>query len=126
METKSEWEKPRQGVQQRARKHDIEACYIAAMGCLLTGNSNVEMEATVGMAASLISIVLERFVHILDKHLTDEMQLMDSEEKEYCLGAAKSHPGLIYLVDGKDFPMTKSLFSELTKKTSKIGRLKEP
>ena len=42
---------------------------------------------------------------ILDKVLEPEMKLLTVVEKTMCSGAAKSHPGMMYYLDGCDFPV---------------------
>lgn len=101
-----EWIKPRGGgIRYRKRKHGIEACYLAVIGSLLTGNTSLEMEATVGMPASLIDIEFLRWMTILNEHLDAELQLMDDDEKQQCRGAATCHEGVLYMFDGVDFPI---------------------
>ena len=100
-----EWRKPRVGVQMRPRKHGCGACLLAVIGALTTGMSDLELEAVVQMPASLINIEIPRILKILDVALDAEMQLMDEEEKQTCRGSAKSHPGIMYYLDGCDFPL---------------------
>lgn len=100
-----QWRKPRYGFEERPRKHPIEACLFAVMGCLTQAMTNIAMEVTVGMAASLIDIEFVRILKILDVHLNDHWGLMSDEEKKMCIGAAKSCPLLMYYIDGCDFPI---------------------
>ena len=100
-----EWRKPRYGDQIRPRKHPIEACLFAVMGCLTQAMTNKAMEVTVGMAASLIDIEFVRILKILDAHLDCRWGPMNDEEKLMCIGAAKSCPWIMYYIDGCDFPI---------------------
>ena len=97
------WRKPRVGVQERPRKHGVGGCLFAVLGALTTGLSDIAMEGVVEMPASLINIEFERILKILDETYECELFLMNEEEKRDCVGAAKSHPNIMYFVDGCDF-----------------------
>ena len=99
------WILPRQGDIPKSRKHQIEACLFSTIGSLKTGMSDLEMEGVVQMSHGLINIEFERMLTILDKVLETEMNLLTDSEKEICTGAAKSHPGILYYLDGCDFPV---------------------
>ena len=100
-----QWLLPRTGDQIRPRKHGVEACLFSVLGILSTGVSDPAMEAVVEMPHSLIGVEFERVLKILDTVLTDQMFLMDEEEKAMCVGAAKTHPFIMYYIDGCDFPL---------------------
>lgn len=87
------------------RKHPCDALLFSTIGCLTQGMSNIAMEAVVEMSAALINIEFERILKILDEHLEDEWFLMNDAEKELCIGKAKSHPGIMYYIDGCDFAL---------------------
>ena len=101
----NEWKKPRVGVQERPRKHNIRACLFTVLGILSTGMTSLNMEGLAAMPASLINVEFERVLKILDKEYEGELFLLSEEEKEYCIGAATSDPYIIYYVDGCDFPL---------------------
>lgn len=102
-EIRDKWEEPRYGDNPQGRKHPLEAQLFATIGMLSTGMSYKAMEGLVGINAGLLCVEFERILFILDEMLDYEMCLMDEEEKAECVGAAKSHPYIIYYVDGCDF-----------------------
>ena len=65
----------------------------------------MEIEAVAEMSHGLINMEFERMLTILDKVLEHEMQLLTDWEKAICSGAAKSHSGILYYLDGCDFPV---------------------
>ena len=99
------WSEPRgDGMHPRGRKHQVDAILFAVIGSLRTGMTDLAMEGLCGIPASLLCIEFERTLRILDEVL-DELFLMNDEEKMQCRGAAKSYPGLLYIIDGADFPI---------------------
>ena len=105
-ECKPLWWLPRKGDgEPRAKKHGVEACLFSTIGMLKTGHSDLEMEAVAEMSHGLINMEFERMLTILDKVLEHEMQLLTDWEKVICSGAAKSHSGILYYLDGCDFPV---------------------
>ena len=99
------WSLPRKGDQLKGRKHGVESCLFVTLGILKTGMSDLEMEAVAQMSHSLINIEFERMLSILDKILEPEMDLLSDWEKQACKGKAKSHPDILYYLDGCDFPV---------------------
>ena len=98
------WMLPRKGGDiPKSRKHPIEGCLFSVLGILKTGLSDLEMEAVSQISHGLINVEFERMLTILDKVLENEMSLLKDWEKTRCKGAAKSHPGIIYYLDGCDF-----------------------
>ena len=97
------WMLPREGNFPKGRKHSIETCLFTTIGILKTGHSDLEMEAAAEMSHGLINTEFERNLTILDKVLEKEMYLLTDWEKGMCRGKAKSHPDLIYYLDGCDF-----------------------
>ena len=63
------------------------------------------MEAVAEMSHGLINIEFKRMLGILDKILEPEMGLLEDWEKNRCREAAKSSPGILYYLDGCDFPV---------------------
>lgn len=98
------WMLPRNGGDEvHVRKHPIEGCMFSVLGILKTGMSDLEMEAVSQISHALINIEFEWMLTCLDKVLEPEMSLLRDWEKDTCKGAAKSHPGIIYYLDGCDF-----------------------
>ena len=104
-EIREEWELPRTGDQPGSRKHPLEAQLLATIGMLSTGLGYQAMEGVVEINAGLLCVEFARNLHILDKVLDYEMNLMDDDEKQKCKSAAKSHPDICYYVDGCDFAL---------------------
>ena len=92
------------GDQQRPRKHQVEAILFAVLAALTTGLSDVALEGLCGIPASLITIEFERVLGILDEVLGD-LELLNDAEKAICRDASKSADGIIYYLDGCDFPL---------------------